>query len=296
MKISLIRPVKKSYVITFSYSEHIAHAIQHNLGNSYRGGIDYVGYNADSNNNIPLYCADKGIVNKIVYDEKGYGNCIKIKHDWGYSLYAHMKYPPTLTIGTTVDEFTVLGYQGHTGNCRDINGNNTEAASHVHFEIRDLNDNTFDPTPYIIDREDYILSQQNPIFNDNSIHVGSVVCIKDGAKSYTGQSLWNGVYGQPYTVDEIYGDRVLLDRAGICTPVNINDVYLYDAPDEQHGNNGNNDQIKNNNETNYYTVKAGDNLWSISQKFNTTIDNIMKLNPEITNANLIYVGQTLKIK
>ena len=40
----LIRPVKKSYVVTFSYSEHVAYAIEHNLGNSYRPGIDYVGY------------------------------------------------------------------------------------------------------------------------------------------------------------------------------------------------------------------------------------------------------------
>ena len=32
----LIRPVKKSYVVTFSYSEHVAYAIEHNLGNSYR--------------------------------------------------------------------------------------------------------------------------------------------------------------------------------------------------------------------------------------------------------------------
>ena len=290
----LIRPVKKSYVVTFSYNEHIAYAIQHNLGNTYRGGIDYVGYNSDSNENIPLYCADKGIVNKIVYDEKGYGNCIKIKHSWGYSLYAHMKYPPSLSIGTVVDEFTILGYQGHTGNCRDANGQNTEAASHVHFEIRDLNDNTIDPTPYIVDREDYILSQENPNFNDYSIHVGSVVCIKDGAKSYTGQDLWNGVYGQPYTVDEIYGNRVLLDRAGICTPVNIDDIYLYKADDEQ--NNSNNNNNNNQIDGNYYIVQSGDNLWNISQKFDTTIDNIMKLNQEITNANLIYVGQKIKVK
>ena len=294
----LIRPVKKSYVVTFSYSEHIAYAIQNNLGNSYRGGIDYVGYNADSNGNIPLFCADKGVVNKIAYDETGYGNYIKIKHDWGYSMYAHMKYPPTLSIGTTVDEFTILGYQGHTGNCRDANGNNTEAASHLHFEVRDLKDNTFDPTPYIIDREDYILSQQDPDYNNDTqdtIHVGSVVCIKDSAKSYTGQTLWSGVYGQPYTVDEIYGDRVLLDRAGICTPVNINDVYLYEASDEQH-NIDNNQQNNDNNQSDYYTVQAGDSLWSISQKFDTTIDNLLKLNPEITNPNLIFVGQTLKIK
>ena len=52
----------------------------------------------------------------------------------------------------------------------------------------------------------------------------------------------------------------------------------------------------NNEESNYYVIEAGDNLWNISLKFDTTIDNHMKLNPQITNANLIYVGQQIKIK
>lgn len=292
----LVRPVKKSYIVTFSYSEHIMYSIQNNLGNNYRGGIDYVGYNSDINGNIPLYCADKGIVNKIVYDEKGYGNCIKIKHDWGYSLYAHMKYPPTLQIGTAVDEFTIVGYQGHTGNCRDANGNNTESASHVHFEVRNLNDITFDPTNYIVDREEYMLEQNGSNEKNDSIHVGSIVCIKDGAKSYNGIPLWSGVCGQPYVVDEIYGDRLLLDRKGICTPVNINDVYLYDNNNQQYNDIDTQQNQNNNEESNYYVIEAGDNLWNISLKFDTTIDNLMKLNPQITNANLIYVGQQIKIK
>lgn len=286
----LIRPVKKSYVVTFSYSEHVAYAIEYNLGNSYRPGIDYVGYNADNNGNIPIYCADKGVVSKIVYDEKGYGNCIKVRHDWGYSLYAHLKYPPALPIGESIDEFTIVGYQGHTGNCRDAYGNNTESASHLHFETRDLNDVTFDPTPYIVDRESYIID--NEIDNeDNTIHVGSIVYIKDGAKSYTGQNLWSGVYGNPYVVDEIYNDRVLLDKNGICTPVNINDVYLSNQEDSSTTNEKNEDI-----QSDYYIVQSGDNLWSISQKFDTTINNIITLNPQITNPNLIYVGQKLKIK
>ena len=292
----LVRPVKKSYVVTFSYSEHVAYAIEYNLGNSYRPGIDYVGYHTDSTGNVPIYCAYKGVVNKIVYDANGYGNCIKIQHDWGYSLYAHLKYAPTLPIGAAVDETTMLGYQGHTGNCRDANGNNTEAASHLHFETRDLNNVNFDPTPYIIGREEYLSgddNNSNP--SDGSIHVGSVVCIKDGAKSYDGHILWSGVYEQPYTVDEIYGDRVLLDKNGICTPVNINDVYLYNDGNQQNNNQSQNNN-NNNDESDYYIVQAGDSLWSISQKYDTTIDHLMELNPQIINPNLIFVGETIKIK
>ena len=292
----LIRPVKKSYIVTFSYSEHMAYAIEHNLGNSYRPGIDYVGYHADSNGNIPIYCAYKGVVNKIVYDANGYGNCIKIQHDWGYSLYAHLKYAPTLQIGTVVDEFTLLGYQGHTGNCRDANGNNTENASHLHFETRNLNNVNFDPTPYVVDREEYI-SEQNDIYDsENDIHVGSMVYIKNGATSYYGQKLWQGIYNQPYMVDEIYGDRVLLDKNGICTPVNINDVYLYDDNNQQNNNTNIQQNQSDDEQFDNYVVQAGDSLWSISQKFNTTIDNLMKLNPQIINSNLIFVGQKIKIK
>lgn len=286
----LLRPVERSYIVTFSYSEHVAYAIEHNLGNSYRPGIDYVGYHANNSGDIPIYCAYKGIVDKTIYDEKGYGNCIKVKHDWGYSLYAHLKYRPKLSTGTFIDEFTIVGYQGHTGNCRDAYGNNSEDASHLHFETRDLNNINFDPTRYIVDRESYIIENDKTNDEDSGIHVGSMVYIKNGAKSYTGQNLWSGVYNNPYIVDEIYNDRILLDKDGICTPVNIKDVYL--------SNQDNSSEEDKEDETHqeYYVVQSGDNLWNISQKFYTTINNLLKLNPQITNPNLIYVGQTLKIK
>ena len=48
------------------------------------------------------------------------------------------------------------------------------------------------------------------------------------------------------------------------------------------------------NNTNTYTVVAGDNLSSIAAKFNTTVSSICYLN-NISNPNLIYAGQVLKI-
>jgi lysozyme len=43
-----------------------------------------------------------------------------------------------------------------------------------------------------------------------------------------------------------------------------------------------------------YTVKKGDSLWKIAQKYKTTVDELVKLNG-IKNRDLIYPGQKLRI-
>ena len=55
-------------------------------------------------------------------------------------------------------------------------------------------------------------------------------------------------------------------------------------------------KIKNNiakDETNIYTVKAGDSLWNIANRFKTNVNELKKLN-NLTN-NYLTIGQTLKI-
>ena len=44
-----------------------------------------------------------------------------------------------------------------------------------------------------------------------------------------------------------------------------------------------------------YTVKKGDTLSRIAKTYNTTVPALMKLNPQIKNANLIYVGQVVTV-
>ena len=46
----------------------------------------------------------------------------------------------------------------------------------------------------------------------------------------------------------------------------------------------------------WYTVQKGDNLSKIAKKYGTTVTQIMKLNTQITNKNLIRVGQKIRIK
>lgn len=44
-----------------------------------------------------------------------------------------------------------------------------------------------------------------------------------------------------------------------------------------------------------YYVQRGDTLRKIAAKFSTTVDAILRLNPQITNPNVIYVGQAITI-
>ena len=44
-----------------------------------------------------------------------------------------------------------------------------------------------------------------------------------------------------------------------------------------------------------YQVKAGDTLWKIAQRFNTSMSSILIENPSVVNSNILYVGQRLDI-
>ena len=44
-----------------------------------------------------------------------------------------------------------------------------------------------------------------------------------------------------------------------------------------------------------YTVRAGDNLWTIAQSHGLTIHQILRWNSQIKNPNLIYPGEVIKL-
>ncbi|MTP48464.1 LysM peptidoglycan-binding domain-containing protein, partial [Turicibacter sanguinis] len=47
-------------------------------------------------------------------------------------------------------------------------------------------------------------------------------------------------------------------------------------------------------ETTEYTVKAGDTLWAIANKYGTTVSELVKLN-DISDPSVIYVGEVLQM-
>ena len=52
---------------------------------------------------------------------------------------------------------------------------------------------------------------------------------------------------------------------------------------------------QSNNNVEYYTIKQGDTLSKIAQKFNTTVNQLVSWN-NIKNANLIYAGKKIRVK
>ena len=117
----------------------------------------------------------------------------------------------------------------------------------------------------------------------SEISAGNQVKVKFGANVWaTGEAIPSWVKGRTYDVVQVSGNRVLL--AGINSWINKSDVEIISvssAPIQAPA-------------TSTYTVRAGDTLSSIASKFGTSYQALASLNG-ISNPNLIYVGQVLRV-
>ena len=112
---------------------------------------------------------------------------------------------------------------------------------------------------------------------------GNQVKVKFSANAWaTGQGIPGWVKGRTYDVAQVSGSRVLL--SGINSWINKADVEIISvssAPVQAPA-------------TNTYTVRSGDTLSSIASRFGTSYQTLASLNG-ISNPNLIYVGQVLRV-
>lgn len=125
--------------------------------------------------------------------------------------------------------------------------------------------------------------QQADNTQKSDIAVGNQVKVKFGANTWaTGEGIPSWVKGRTYDVAQVSGNRVLL--AGINSWISKADVEIISvssAPIQAPA-------------TSTYTVQAGDTLSSIADKFGTSYQALASLNG-ISNPNLIYVGQVLRV-
>ena len=117
----------------------------------------------------------------------------------------------------------------------------------------------------------------------SDIAVGNQVKVKFGAGSWaTGEAIPSWVKGRTYSVAQVSGGRVLL--AGVNSWINKSDVEVISvssAPAQAPA-------------VGTYTVRSGDTLSGIANKFGTSYQTLASLNG-ISNPNLIYVGQVLRV-
>lgn len=116
-----------------------------------------------------------------------------------------------------------------------------------------------------------------------AIEAGYTVKVNFSAKSWSnGASIPGWVKGRSYKVIETNGDKVLLE--GIMSWIKRSDIEILQTSAQA------NAQAT----SSTYVVRSGDSLSGIAQRYNTTVSALQALN-NISNVNLIYPGQTLRV-
>ena len=69
-------------------------------------------------------------------------------------------------------------------------------------------------------------TEPSPSAEPGAVSVGSIVKVRQGAKSYSGQSIASFVFAKTYRVDELKGTRAVLDVKGLCTAFETADLIL----------------------------------------------------------------------
>lgn len=95
----------------------------------------------------PLLAVADGWIQWIGYEDGGFGHYVKVGHDWGESLYAHLDRVPVMGMGQKVTTGQRIGVSGNSGG---------SMGPHLHFGVRinpyRRNDGWggfVDPTPYL---------------------------------------------------------------------------------------------------------------------------------------------------
>lgn len=99
-------------------------------------------------NGTPVLAAAKGAVDKVSFEDGGYGNYVKLRHTDGlstyYTYYAHLM-QASVTAGQNVEAGATVGFSNNTG---------ASTGPHLHFGLRTSDTSSaykgyIDPKPYL---------------------------------------------------------------------------------------------------------------------------------------------------
>lgn len=202
-----------------------------------------------------------------------YGLMVVVRHYNGLeTVYAHLD-KLCVTPHQIVKAGQVIGQTGTTGNTKEYI---------LHFETRFMNE-YFDPE-LVIDFEEEDVLQNNMALMSRDFNIISLEEVGNwkpaapkpsaapAAKPAVNQEVKQEVATQPKKQE---AEEETVEETPKTETVNPTTTPQETAV--------------------YHTVKAGENLYRISVKYNTTVDNILKLN-NLKNADKIVEGQKLRVK
>ena len=242
---------------------------------AFHAGLDYAG-----NTNDPIYATMSGTVMVAEFNNGGLGNVIWIKHDDDayFSAYAHLE-TFNVSAGDKVTKGQRIGGMGTTGYSTWV---------HLHFVVATVlwgnkADTTIDPEVYLATSQGGGGDTPPP---SGHIPVNTTTTFDKYAKGYEAEMI--------YTVKS--GDTL----SGIASKYGSNINAIATLQDIQ-----NKDRIsvgqklyvpvgKTTTSSGTYTVKSGDTLSGIANKFGTTTKALQSKNG-ISNPDKIYAGQVLKV-
>lgn len=203
-RFTLINPVTTGFYINDPFNSPRSYA------NGRHEGVDLRAVSGGRPSEI--IAAQRGIIERIRPGDSGYGNYVRIRHDWGdgttwVTWYAHMSsFNPTIQEGIMVEAGRRLGLAGTTGNSTGV---------HLHLTLQHLGHglkgyvipDVVDPTRYfsdvtvpLIDEVSYVADVTIP---DGSALVANTPFIKTWRVRNTGTSTWAG-----FTLEHFSDDRL----------------------------------------------------------------------------------------
>lgn len=217
-------------------------------------------------------CFD-GVVRMATY-YGDYGLMVVVRHYNGLeTVYAHLD-KLCVSPHQIVKAGQVIGQTGTTGNTKECI---------LHFETRFMNE-FFDPE-LVIDFEEEDVLQNNMALMSRDFNIIPLEEVGN----------WKPVAPKPTTTVPATKPTVNQEIKQEVTLQPMKKPVEEEAVEETPKTNVTNPTTPAQEEAVYHTVVAGENLYRISVKYNTTVDKILKLN-NLKNADKIIEGQKLRVK
>ena len=217
-------------------------------------GLDIKVYIGDT-----IRAAFSGKVRIVRYEAKGYGNYVVIRHNNGLeTIYGHLS-KHLVRENQVVRAGTPIGLGGNTGR---------STGSHLHFETR-LCGVALNPALFFDFRNQDVTGDYY-VFRRSTMD-------SESAKATAAR----GRKVNSYTKEEVYGGRPQATPAPSAGSAKRGDDEMTSV------------SFTNNRRTVRHTVESGETIFSISQRYNISVEELQRLNGLGTSTK-VRVGQVLK--